>query len=567
MRISWRQFLVYLICLSLGLGFFACDGIHVAKLYQKGIITTAAPIASEVGREVFVNGGNAFDAAVASAFALAVVHPNAGNIGGGGFAVIRSGGSGEIRALDFRETAPGLTSADMYLDDSGDIAEGLSSTGALSAGVPGTVAGLYELWSQFGTMDWSALLEPAIALADTGFIIDDYLADLFRKYRSSLHMYEATADIFLPGDVPLQKGERLRQIDLAMTLRRIALEGPEGFYKGETAALIESTMVAHGGLISASDLAHYSVKWRSPIRFDFDSITIYSMPPPSSGGIVMAQIMKLIEPFDFDRWTPRSVKYMHVYTEMSRLAFADRATYLGDPDFVSIRPGLLDESYLNGRRKLVNSERATPSQEILSGKPHSAESDQTTHLSVADSDGNVVSLTYTINSNFGSKLVVRGGGFLLNNEMDDFSISPGQPNIYGLVGSEANEILPGKRMLSSMSPTIVLKGDQPVLAIGAMGGPRIISTVAQTLLSVYRFGLPLHEAIDHGFFHHQWQPDILYFESDKFSAETRQSLTEYGHRIEDYASRFTDVQAIQINDDGSFTGVSDRRGRGAVSGF
>jgi gamma-glutamyltranspeptidase/glutathione hydrolase len=535
-------------------------------LYERGALATAAPIATTVGKEVFKQGGNAFDVAVAVGFTLAVVHPQAGNVGGGGFAVVRDGVTGEVLALDFRETAPALASHDMYLDENQEPVAGPSTYGAKAAGVPGTVAGLYELWREYGSLPWEDLVSAAADLADTGFILDTYLAESLSEYKDDLSGFTETADIFFPGGRRLKAGDKLVQKDLAATLYAIATEGPEAFYAGQIAEKIEACMLSHGGLIRRSDLAEYSAIWRAPIRFDFDSLEVYSMCPPSSGGIALGQILMLLEPYDCSAYASRPAEFIHLFAEASRLAFADRSKHLGDPEFYEIPEGLLSRQYLQGRRNTIKADHTADSELIGPGNPPMFECDQTTHFSVCDDRGNMAAITTTLNTSYGSKLVVSGAGFLLNNEMDDFSIKPGYPNTYGLVGAEANKIEPGKRMLSSMSPTLVFKDGKPLLILGSPGGSRIITTVAQAIINFSRFGLSVDEIAAYPRYHHQWLPDRLYLERGGFDESTRQTLESYGHTIQE-CSPFGDIQMVYIDPLGLMVPVSDLRNRGMAAGY
>jgi len=547
---------------------FSCSGLHVETQYDTGMVTSSSPIASEIGCQVLKGGGNAFDAAVAVGFALAVCHPQAGNIGGGGFGLVYSANDGTVTALDFRETAPGAATADMYLDTDGEVVSNASLLGARAAGVPGTVAGLYELWRQYGSGDWYDLIKPAIDLADTGFVVSEHLAGMMAGYKEELAVFPETRAIFMPGGVLPEAGRKLSQSDLALTLERIGLDSTDGFYRGQTADLIVTAMEAHGGLITHDDLDGYRPVWRQPVTFTFDSLTVYSMPPPSSGGVMIGHILKLLEPYDFYAYSPDHPEYMHLFVEACRLAYADRAVHLGDPAFVNNPVSmLLDSTYIDSRRKLIDRDRSGVSTEIGSGIPNRYhESESTTHFCVADSAGNVVSITYTINTAFGSKLVVDGGGFLLNNEMDDFSIKPGVANIYGLIGGTANAIAPGKRMLSSMSPTIVMKNDRPVLALGSPGGSKIITTVTQAILGFARFRLSVGEIVALPRFHHQWMPDTLYIEQGGFDISVVQNLIGRGHLIKE-RSRYSDLQIIHITDEHLLIGASDPRGGGAVKAY
>ena len=543
----------------------ACDSIRVTQVYQEGAIVSASPIATEIGLEILRDGGNAFDAAVAVGFALAVAHPEAGNIGGGGFALLRQANSGEIRALDFREWAPAAATDTMYLDQNAGVIEDRSTVGALSSGVPGTVAGLYDLWEAYGSFSWEDLLSPAADLADSGFIVDNYLHGKFNDYADRLRRFPETADQFLPNGTAPEVSGRLRQPDLARSLYLIAGEGKSAFYQGEISQLITATMQKYGGLIDSADLSGYHTRWLDPLHFKFDSLDFYSMPLPSSGGIIIAQILKLLEPYDFSTLSWNSGEYIHLFCEASRLAFADRFLHLGDPDFYDVPQFLLDSSYIAMRRKLIDLNHAASSDQVSPGSmPGQNEGTETTHYSVIDAEGNIVSITYTINSSFGSKLVVDGAGFLLNNEMDDFSIKPGVPNLYGLVGSEANKIEPRKRMLSSMAPTIVLKDGQPYLTLGSKGGSQIITALAAVILNLERFGLDPEEALAVPRYHHQWLPDEIFLQKSAFDTTVIQDLIRRGHTVEQ-AEPYSEVNLIKI-EDGLMIPVTDPRTRGTGQG-
>jgi len=552
--------LILLLC------FLNCSKVKEEKFFENGDLATAAPIATDIGLMVFEQGGNAFDVAVAVGFALAVVHPEAGNIGGGGFAVIRDGKTGEIKALDFREKAPLAAHEKMYLDSSGNVIENLSTVGALSSGVPGTVAGLHELWRQYGSLGWEDLVSISAALADTGFILDEYQSNHFKEYQNKLILFDETAALFFPDGTAPEPGEWLVLPELSRTLKEIAAAGPAAFYSGGISDSIVATMQRHGGIITHEDLSNYTTVWREPVNFQFDSLQIYSMPPPSSGGIVMGQILKIIEKYDFADYTPESSEYIHLFCEAARLAYADRSQHLGDPDYYDIPDFLLNEMYLSRRAQLISLNHANTSQQILPGTFTRPESKQTTHFSVADKNGNLVALTYTLNDSYGSKLAVRGCGFLLNNEMDDFAIAPGHANLYGLVGGEANKVEPGKRMLSSMSPTIVLKNNRPFLIIGSPGGSEIITAVSQSILNFTRFNLSLTEILAQPRIHHQWLPDVIELEQNDFDITVKQGLIRMGHTIEEFEPR-TEVQAVYVNDSGLMLGASDPRGRGTAGGF
>ncbi|UCD94379.1 MAG: gamma-glutamyltransferase [Candidatus Zixiibacteriota bacterium] len=564
----------YLIYLSLSAAFIllivglACDSLTVEKYHAHGLVATSSPIATAVGLEVLKDGGNAFDASVAIGFALAVCYPRAGNVGGGGFALFYSAETGEVSALDFRETAPAKADREMYLDKNGGVVPNASLIGAKAAGVPGTVAGLHEISKRYGSLEWYTLLEPAIKLADTGFIVSDCMEQTLARLSDKLSVFPETRAVFVRNGTTPRSGERFIQKELAATLERIAMDSTDGFYTSETADLIVGCMEKNSGLISHDDLSGYRVKWRRPIHFTFDSLDVYSMPPPSSGGVILGQILKLIEPYDFYKYSPDSPDYIHLFAEVCRLAYADRAVHLGDPDFAQNPLNeLLDSAYLDSRRQVINLEAAGNSREIGSGLPEQTEeSESTTHFVVADEAGNIVSLSYTINDDYGSKLVVDGAGFLLNNEMDDFAVKPGVPNLYGLVGGKANEIAPAKRMLSSMSPTIVMKKGRPVLALGSAGGSKIITTVAEAIISLARFDLSLKKAIEHPRFHHQWLPDTLYLERGGFDINIMQDLISKGHIVKE-RDRYSDLNALRIDDNSLMTGASDSRRCGKADGY
>ncbi|MEE8577147.1 MAG: gamma-glutamyltransferase [candidate division Zixibacteria bacterium] len=558
-----RSLITTLILLSLVSG---CSDLTISRYFEVGALATVAPIATDIGVKVFSDGGNAYDVTVAVGFALAVVHPQAGNLGGGGFALIRDGDSKKISALDFRETAPQLATQDMYLDDSSEVIDNLSTEGALAAGVPGSVAGLFAIWQAGALLPWSNLVTRSAELADSGFIIDEYLAASIAEYADDLKIFQETAALFAPGGNLLQAGDRLILPDLARTLHKIAAEGTDGFYGGEVAAAIEQTMLSHGGLIRTTDLSQYQPIWREPVHFQFDSLDIYSMSPPSSGGLIVGQILKLLEPYDFTSISSDSPEYMHLFCEASRLAFADRSKHLGDPDFYNVPDALLDTNYLNQRRLLISAEHAGNSETTEPGHPLQLESDQTTHFSVCDGQGNMISITTTLNTGFGSKLVVGGAGFLLNNEMDDFAIKPGYPNTYGLIGAEANKIEPGKRMLSSMSPTIVMRNGQPLLILGSPGGSKIITTVANAIINYTRFNLPLEKVASQPRFHHQWLPDKIYLEEGSYGVATMQRLIRYGHDVTE-RERYSDLQMISVEQAGLMLPVSDPRNGGKASGY
>lgn len=551
-----------LLCLPM-----SCGTIGSEKIFSHGAVVCSDRIAAETGVDILKNGGNAVDAACATALALAVTYPQAGNIGGGGFALIYLADSGQVYFLDFRETAPQSATAESYLDNAGNFDPQKSLVGPVAAGTPGTVAGLWEMHRRFGQSSWPDLVHPARLLALHGFVVDSPLVAALAGEEEYLRRFDATRDIFLPGGRLPRPGDKLIQRDLAFTLDRIELNGKDGFYAGETADLIAAYCAENGGLITTEDLRSYNAAWRRPVNFQYRNLDIYAAGLPSSGGIVMGQILKTLDAFELKRYTAGDPVYIHLFTEAARRAYADRSEYLGDPDFVPDLTGqLLNDEYIQSRRRSIDPDHATPSSEILPGMPKvGRESNQTTHLVVADEQGNIVSLTYTVNAWFGCGAVVPGAGFLLNNEMDDFAIVPDRPNQFGLTGGDTNRIEPGKRMLSSMTPTIILKNHRPYLALGSPGGSRIITAVAQTILNYHIFNMPPYEAVSYPRFHHQWRPDTLYLERGGYDPAAIRKLTEMGHHVVE-RSPFGEVTAISFSEDGLFmTGAADPRRRGAFA--
>lgn len=552
---------------------------------EHGMVVSDAPLASATGAGVLRRGGNAVDAAVATAFALAVVYPEAGNLGGGGFMVAhfaagrRDGVAGAV-ALDFRETAPAAATRDMFLDAAGSPTD-RSLTGALAAGVPGTVAGLWEAHRRCGALAWSELVSPAIALADTGYFVSAEWRRAALADSARLARFPGTKRLFLPeGRVPAA-GERWRNPELAATLRRIAERGAEGFYQGETAALLAEEMARGGGIITLDDLRGYRPRWRDPVEFRYRGHTVVSMPPPSSGGLTLALMARLLEPWDLGAMGRATPDAVHLVAEAMRRAFAVRNRSLGDPDFIPCPPGeILSERRIAALRASIRMERATPSGEIAGlldsldaakgapGMP--AEGRHTTHFSVADREGNAVALTTTLNDNFGSLVAVSGAGFLLNNEMDDFTARPGSPNLYGLVQGEANAVAPGKRMLSSMAPTIVLDaGGRVRLVTGASGGPTIISAVFQVVSNLLDFGAGIGEAVDAPRFHHQQYPDEIRVEPGGFAPAVVEALAARGHRVVEAraGTHPTPVADSILRREGAWWGHADPRDGGSAEGF
>lgn len=527
-----------------------------------GMVASTDPVASEIGVEILRRGGNAVDAAVAVQFSLAVVNPEAGNLGGGGFMVLRMGD--ETGALDFREKAPLAATRDMYLDEGGRPTD-RSRVGHLAAGVPGSVAGMWEAHQRYGSLSWSELVEPAVNLAD-GIVVHERLARSLAQFENVLGRYPATAATFLPDGIAPRVGDRFVQPDLAATLRRIAARGPDGFYQGETADLIVAEMQRGGGIITAEDLQRYRAVWREPAVFSYRDHTVVSMPPPSSGGVALAETLNILEGYDLSRAGFLSAEHVHLWAEASKRAFADRNAYLGDPDFVPQPIDILiSDAYAAQRRVEIDDETATPSEDIGAGLAAVTEGSNTTHYSIKDAEGNAVSVTTTINSLYGSGVTVTGAGFILNNEMDDFAASPGRPNQYGLVQGEANAIEPEKRMLSSMSPTIVLDPEERVkLVTGSPGGPTIISSVAEVISNVVDFGMDLGPAVSAPRLHHQHLPDVLYYERDGLLGEVRTALEEMGHTLEARSGYQGDTQSILALPDGTLTGIADPREGGAA---
>ncbi len=566
-RIKMKRKISSVAVAALALVLLSCESITTQKFYGEGMVVSSSQIATETGLNVLKNGGNAVDAAVAVGFALAVVHPEAGNIGGGGFALVYMKDEGHVTSLDFREKAPLVAIPNMYLDSAGNVIPNSTLLGAKAAGVPGTVAGLFELWKAHGSLDWAQVIEPALMLADTGFMVDSRLAASFKEHESNLKLFPETETTFFRNGRPPQAGERLIQKQLATTLSEISADSADGFYTGPVADLIVAAMQKHGGIITHDDLKNYRPVWRDPLHVRFDSLDIYSMALPSSGGMVLAMILKLLEPFDFFAYTPNSPAYIHLFAESSRLAYAERAAHLGDPDFIRNRTGeILGATYLDTRRRLIDTARAAVSSEIGTGLSETSGGSSTTHYCVADRDGNLVSLTYTLNTSYGSKLVVDSAGFLLNNEMDDFAVKAGVANTYGLTGNAANAIAPGKRMLSSMAPTMVFLRERPLMVLGSPGGSRIITTVAQTIINISRLGLSSAEAVAHPRIHHQWLPDTLYMEMNGYDINTKQALIAKGHFIKEIAP-FGELNLIYIEPSGLMQGIADPRRGGSAAGY
>jgi len=525
---------------------------------DSAVVVSPHPLATRVGLEVLKKGGNAVDAAVAVQFALAVVYPRAGNIGGGGFMVIRTG-KGETAALDYREKAPRAAARDMYLDSLGNVIDGLSTEGHLAAGVPGTVAGLFAAHEKHGRIrDVKQLIQPAIELAEKGFRISAAEAERLNGFQEDFRKYNEAPNPFIKDS--FQLGDLMVQQRLAETLKLVRDKGRAGFYEGPAAEAIIAEIQSGGGIMALEDLSGYEARWREPVIGQYGEYRIISMPPPSSGGIALLQMLKMVEPYPLHEYGFHSTRAAHLMVEAERRAYADRAEHLGDSDFYGVpRDSMLSESYLLARMANFDPGKATASESVLAGNFRLLrESFETTHTSVVDAEGNAVSVTTTLNSNYGCKVWVDGAGFFLNNEMDDFSAKPGVPNQFGLLGAEANSIQPGKRMLSSMTPTIVEKGGELFMVLGAPGGSTIITAVFQVFINVAEFGMSLEEAVNAGRFHHQWLPDAVLIESNAFPDSTRQALEAMGHSFNE-VGRMAVIKAILRLPDGRLQGVGDFR--------
>ncbi|KQN64042.1 MULTISPECIES: gamma-glutamyltransferase [unclassified Erwinia] len=536
----------------------SADTFHPVRA-QHGMVASVDATATNVGVKILEQGGNAVDAAVAVGFALAVTHPQAGNIGGGGFMMLRTA-AGNTTAIDFREMAPVRASRDMFLGADGNADSKKSLTSHLASGVPGTVAGFALANKEYGTLPLSALIKPALELARQGIVVNDSLADDLNLYgKEVLLNHPNSKAIFFKADgTPYLKGETLVQKRLAHSLELIAKQGPDAFYKGEIADQIAAEMAEHGGLISKTDLANYRAVERKPVSGTYRGYEVFSMPPPSSGGIHIVQILNILENFDLAKMGFGSADAIQVMAEAEKYAYADRSEYLGDPEFVKVpTQALTSKAYAKSLAQQIDLAKARPSSEIKPGKLAPYESDQTTHFSVVDKDGNAVAVTYTLNTNFGSGIVAGDSGILLNNQMDDFSAKPGTPNVYGLVGGEANAVQPHKRPLSSMSPTIVAKDGKTWLVTGSPGGSRIITTVLQMVVNSVDFGMNVAEATSAPRFHHQWLPDQLRVEKG-FSPDTLKLLAEKGQNVK-VQSAMGSTQSIMLGPDGTRYGASDPR--------
>ncbi len=528
---------------------------------QNGAVVSAHPLASEVGLAIIKKGGNAVDAAIATQFALAVVYPGAGNIGGGGFMVARLA-NGENIAIDFREAAPGAAHRDMYIDENGTARTDKSQKGHLASGIPGTVAGAFKA-HPYAKLPMSELIAPAIELAEKGYAITASEARNLNSAKEEFLKYSAQSPAFVK-DTEWKEGDTLIQTDLANTLKRIQKEGKKGFYEGETARLIVEEMKSGGGIITLEDLKNYDAKIRPITTFQYKGHDIITMSLPSSGGVLLPQMLNMVEDRNLGQYGFLSPEAVQLMVEVERRAYADRAEYLGDPDFFKVPvEQLISKAYAKERMKDFVPGKPTPSDITKPGILPVSE--ETTHLSVYDKEGNAVAVTTTLNGHYGSRTVVGGAGFLMNNEMDDFSIKPGVPNMFGAVGGDANAIVPGKRMLSSMTPTIVLKNNQPYLIIGTPGGTTITTSVFQTIVDILDFNLSVDDAVNKPKFHHQWLPDEIYFERD-FPEDTRSALEKMGYKFTQRRS-IGRTEVIKVNEDGSFEAVADKRGDDHASAF
>ncbi len=567
-----RSFVVPLLCLTLSYGLplpmtsFAAspEAVHG----KKGMVASRSTLASQAGIEIMQQGGNAVDAAVATAFALAVTYPSAGNIGGGGFALVRLE-DGKILTLDHRETAPGASHRDMYLDAKGEVIKGLSTHSHLATGVPGSVDGLIRLLEAHGKLSRQVVMAPSIRLASEGFPLTYNLARQFKRQLESMRAYPASIKKFSRDGAPYAAGDIWVQQDLAATLRRISVSGRDGFYQGRTAELIVAEMQRGGGIISLEDLAEYRSLWRDPVHGTYKGYEIWGMAAPSSGGLLVQQMLNMLEPYDLASMGWGSAAAVHLMVEAERRAYADRAEHLGDPDFYEVPAVMLiDKAYARQRFADFDPARASDSKAIGPGN-WPTESQNTTHFSVMDSQGMMVAFTTTLNSAYGNKIVVPGTGILLNNEMNDFSIKLNTPNQFGLIGREANAVVPGKRMLSSMSPTIVTQNNQPVLSTGSPGGSTIITTTLQVIVNVIDYGMSIEDAVSLPRFHHQWRPNVVFYDRYALSPDTLARLKQMGHQLAPqtwYARGIGDANSILFRD-GLIHGIKDPRGDGIAVGY
>ena len=567
-KLNLARFSIRLFILVIIFSQIKCTPPSVPVKAKNGMVVSASTIASKVGVEILKSGGNAVDAAVATGFALAVTLPYAGNIGGGGFMVIHLN-NGVNTSIDYREKAPLAAFKNMYLDSAGNVIPGLSLEGITSVGVPGSVAGMIYALEKYGSLPLRDVIQPAINLAENGWALNKATANGFKKYSKIFKNYPSTYKIFTNNGEPFKEGDLFKQPDLAYTLKLIRDNGFNGFYKGQVSDLIVKQMEKMGGFITHADLENYKPVERKPIIGNYRGYKIVSMPPPSSGGIALVQLLNILENFKINKDDWGSSLYIHRLVEAMKYVYADRTVHLGDADFYPVPvDGLISKQYAKDVFKKIG-DAAVPSNKIYAGNPLKYfESKETTHYSVYDDEGNAVSVTTTLNSSFGSKVVVEGAGFLLNNEMNDFVEKPGVPNQFGLLGSDANSIEPGKRMLSSMTPTIVLKDDKPFIIIGSPGGSTIITTVLQVILNCTEFNMNIQEAINAPRIHHQWMPDTILCEQSALTNTTRNDLIRMGYNLKEGDIKLGMAEGIMIDNKRHIIyGASDKRGTGSAEGY